>query len=70
MFKLSSSEQAEVYRIQNVLGSLYEGAKVRTTRKIAKTILLNDWFTYDGRFCYPEAKHIGLGVYEISVRKE
>ena len=65
--KVKEDIQSEVTRIQNHLGSVYAGATSRTTQKVAKQILLEGWYFYNGRMCVPKAKSAGCGVWEISL---
>jgi len=55
----------EADRIKDYLGSVRFGTKRTTVYKIAKQVLLDGWFTRNGRFIQPKAKSIGCGVYEI-----
>lgn len=66
---IKATEREEIDRIKSHLGSVSWGFKVRTTRKIAQKILLDDWFTYNGKFCSPKAKSVGCGVYEVWVEE-
>ena len=55
----------EVVKIKGRIGASRFGVKFTTVHKVAKQILLDGWFTYDGRFIQPKAKSIGCGVYEV-----
>ncbi len=66
---LSPAEQAEYQRVKDTLNSNRRGHAVRTTRKVAKALLLDGWWTWNGQFNDPVVKHIGLGVYEVSVKE-
>lgn len=66
---LSAAEQVEYHSITSRLGSNPRGHTIRTTRKVAKAILLDGWWTWNGQFNDPVVKHIGLGVYEVSVKE-
>lgn len=61
---------AEVDRLQGVLGSRYCGFKTRTTQKIAKALLLKGWYLMNGKGCNPIAKSVGCGVYDVWLEDE
>ncbi len=63
------AEQAEFNRIRQNLGELRFGAKIRTSRKIAKAILGDGWWTWNGRFCEPVVEAVGLGLYDVSAKQ-
>lgn len=64
---LTADETEEYNRLKHNLGALRCGAKFRTSKKLAKRLLQEGWFTWNGRFLDPRVKHVGLGVYEVSV---
>ncbi len=66
---LSPADQAEYEHVKNTLSDRSRGYTVRTTRKVAKAILLDGWWTWNGQFNDPIVKHIGLGVYEVSIKE-
>ena len=55
----------EVTRLQNQLGAVPDGFKVRAITAVTRSLLLHGPYTYNGRLCHPKAKAIGAGVYEI-----
>ena len=66
---LTPKEQAEFNRIRETLGALPLGHKIRTTRKIGRAILLDGWWTWNGRFCDPVVATIGLGLCDVSAKE-
>jgi len=67
---LKPSEQAELDHAKDRLGAYAEGIDQRVTSRIAKQFLLDGPYWYLGRRCDPRAKHLGLGVYSLTVKKE
>lgn len=61
----TDSEREEFDRILHNLCVL-PSFETTTTKKIAKQILLNDWYFCRGDIRIPKAKHLGLGVYKIT----
>ena len=57
---IKATEREEIDRIKSHLGSVHWGFKIRTTRKIAQKILLDDWFTYNGKAGMPIDRGIGV----------
>ncbi len=57
----------EALQVQAHLGSVFQGYKYRTTRKIAREVLLYGNYFYNGRLLAPRAKSVGCGIYEVSV---
>lgn len=66
---LKPSEQQEIERIRGALGTFKEGHEERTTRRIAQALLLERSFFWDGALCTPTAKHVGAGIYGVTVTK-
>ena len=60
----------ERQKLQAQLGDAYIGFKVRCVVAVARNILLQGVYFYNGRNCNPKAKYIGAGVYEIWLEKE
>ena len=68
--KMTDSQiKAEVSYVQSVLGTRRIGFKTTTTRAVAKALLLGGWFFSGGYCCYPCAKSIGCGVYEVFLKE-
>lgn len=59
----------EVTRLQEVLGTRPYGHKERVDRPIAKAFLMAGFYFHNGRDCDPVANHVGLGVYDISIKQ-
>lgn len=59
----------EAERIQERLGRGNLQGTERTTRAVAKQMLLKGKYFWDGRLLEPVVKHLGLGVYEVSVKE-
>ncbi len=55
----------EKNRIQQQLANVHQGFRVRCITAVARSILLEGFYTHDGRRCNPVAKSVGAGVYEI-----
>ncbi len=55
----------EVTRIQSWLAD--SGGTIRTERPIAKAFLLANSFFRKGNYYHPKAKHVGLGVYDLTI---
>ncbi len=66
---LSAAEQLSYRHTRHELDENKRGHTVRVTRKVAKALLLDGWWTWNGQFNDPVVKHIGLGVYEVSVKE-
>lgn len=64
---LSTNETEELDRISHNLAAM-AGSKTTTTRPVAKALLLRGWYFCQGEAREPIARHVGLGVYEISSR--
>jgi hypothetical protein len=65
---LSASELAEASRIQACCGGMRQYS-VTTTKRIAKYLLLQGSYFYNGDLVTLQAKSEGLGVYTISARR-
>lgn len=52
-------------KLQAQLGNGGSGFKVRCVVAVARNILLQGMFFYNGRNCNPIAKSIGAGVWEV-----
>lgn len=59
-----------VTHIQERLGNSREDYSERVDRPIAKAFLLRGNYFWNGSLCEPQAKHVGLGVYDVSVKKQ
>lgn len=57
----------EMKKIQDLLATQPNGHRVRTTRPVARAFLLADKYVYLGRWCNPQIKSIGVGVYECFI---
>lgn len=66
---LKPSEQQELERIQESLAAYQEGHEERTTRRIAQALLLGRNYYWNGALCTPVAKHVGAGIYAVTVKK-
>jgi hypothetical protein len=62
---MTQSEIDELIRIKHNLSSFPE-FKTTTTKNVAKELLLSNPIFCRGDFRKAKAKHIGLGVYEVS----
>ena len=60
--------EQERNKVQAQLGQNVCGTTINVDRPVAKAILLYGNFIYNGRMLTPKAKHIGCGVYELSVK--
>lgn len=59
----------EAQRIKDALGAA-PTAERRCIAAVAKRILLDGPYFYNGRHCDPQSKGIGVGVYIITLKKE
>ena len=66
---LNAAEKAEYAYIRETLGTMRLGHTTRTSRKVARAILRDGWWTWDGRFNDPIVTSVGLGLYDVSVRE-
>ena len=66
---LKPHEQQELERILGSLGTFQEGHEERTTRRIAQELLLGRNFFWNGALCTTFAKHVGAGIYAVTVTK-
>lgn len=62
--------QEEVKRVQECLARGNHEHTERVDSPVAKAFLLHGPYFYSGIRCTPQQKHLGLGVYELSVKKE
>lgn len=53
-----------------ILVILWQNAKARCVTRVAKYMLLNSPFQYQGQLIEVEAKSVGAGVYELSRKQE
>lgn len=56
-------------KLQAQLGNGGSGFKVRCVVAVARNILLQGNYSFNGRNCNPKAKYIGAGVYEVSLEE-
>jgi hypothetical protein len=66
---LNETERKEFERIRNSLGQMRWGHKIRTSKKVARAILRDGWWTWNGRFCDPIVEPVGLGIVDVSVKE-
>lgn len=52
-------------KLQAQLGNGYPGFKVRCIAAVARNMLLQGTYFWNGRNCNPIVKSIGVGVYEV-----
>ena len=57
-------------KVQAQLGSVRPGIKVRCVTAVARRVLLDAPFFYNGRSCNPRAMSLGAGVYEVWLDEE
>ncbi len=57
-------------KLQAQLGNTHIGFRVRCVTAVARNILLEGVYFWNGRHCNPKAKSIGAGVYEVWLEKE
>lgn len=51
--------------IKNILGSAQTGQVVRCNKKIARLVLMDGLFFWYGRPCFPRARRLCVGVWEV-----
>lgn len=66
---LKPNEQQEMERIRGALGTFPNGHEERCTRRIAQALLLERNFFWKGALCTPTAKHVGAGIYAITITR-
>ena len=57
-------------KLQGALASAFAGYKIRCVTAVARNILLQGSYLWNGRRCNPIAKSIGAGVYEVWLEEE
>lgn len=62
--------EKEAERLKCNLATYEAGYEVRCVTAVAKRILLDGLYSYNGHWCRPTAKSIGAGVYVVTVTKD
>ena len=61
----SNAIRLEADRIKNHLGSVYLGFRCRAVEKVARRIMFDGDYWYNGKRCAPLIKSVGAGVYDV-----
>ena len=59
----------ERIKLQAALANAGSGHRVRCITAVARSILLEGEYHYNGRWCEPKAKSVGAGVYEVWLKE-
>jgi len=59
----------EQRRIQVELANASFGHRVRCIISVARSLLLEGPYHYNGRWCEPQIKHLGAGVYDVWLKE-
>jgi len=62
--------ERERQKLQHELAEAFSGYRARCVTAVARNLLLQGAYFYNGRRCDPAVKSIGAGVYEVWLKEE